>query len=222
MVRHEAHTTDAQGVVDVRDIILHVLGGLLQAQRSLPLAMHRLHHFGNIASAHIDTFQFALCIAEGVDGRVVVHFALQPEALRLVYLVRKLAEVDNRRRAGVLHLLQGHIAEEGVVLQQEALADDLVAVCYAKGLTRLLVDVLQHTVLVVIDHVEQRRVEHGVVTHEQLVDLLLLANLVGDVALDAQQAGGMSVLVAASHRHVDLVIQARLVVLGIALDGNHC
>jgi len=59
-----------------------------------------------------------------------------------------------------------------------------------------------------------------VVTHQQLVDLLLLAYLVGDVALNAQQTRHVTVLVATGHRDVHLIIMALLLRLRLSLDGD--
>ena len=110
---------------------------------------------------------------------------MQSETVQLVDFVLVVAEVHYRRRARVLQFIEVYVAEHGVVLQEESVTQHALAVADAKRPTGLFVDVAQHAVLVVENHVYQGGIEHRMIAHQQRVDIFLAPCLVGDVALDA-------------------------------------
>ena len=113
------------------------------------------NHFSDITTGHIYTLQFSVGIADGIDGRVVVHLLVsQSEFFRMVDGVVIMAEVHNARGTRIGHGLDIQIGKDGIVLQQE-LVNDKVAVFHAKDLTGTLVNVAQHTLVVVIHDVNK-------------------------------------------------------------------
>ena len=90
-------------------------------------------------------------------------------------------------------------------MDMHALFQQALAVCDHKGLTGLLVQIYQVTLSVVVDHVHQRGVEHGLVLQRQVMPLLVSDLALCDVALDTEQHAGNMVLVSFQHRDVDLV-----------------
>ena len=208
VVVRQLHTADAQGIVDVGDVLPDALRALLQFPDACLLTMEGVDHLRDVVACHVDAFQLALLVADRVDGRLVVHLALQLEFFQTVFGRFELTEVDDAARQRVLHLFQGYLAVEGVVLQQEAAVEHLFSALHVEGLAGALVDVGQCTVLVVVEHVEQRGVEDGVIAHQQLAGLLLAAILVGHVVLDAHQLGGEAVLVAADDGDGEFIVPA--------------
>ena len=106
VVVHQLHTADAQGVVDVGQILLDAVGALLQFLDALLQAMERVDHLGDVAPRHIDALQLALLVADGVDGRFVVHLARQSNLFIAVSLFRQLVEVDDAACVRVLYLVE--------------------------------------------------------------------------------------------------------------------
>ena len=196
VVVHHLHATHAQGIVDVGDILLDAVCSLLQLLQACLLAMERVHHLRDVVARHIDALQLALFVVDGVDGRLVIHPATQAKLIHAVYfLVPVIIEVHNAACVRVLHLVERHLIIEGIVLQQEAAVENLFAALRAEGLAGALVDVFQHALVVVVQHVEHRQVEDGVVAKQQLFDLLLSAVLIGHIVLDAHQRSGHAVVV---------------------------
>ena len=166
VVVHQLHTADAQGVVDVGDVLADALRSLLYLADDCLQTMEGVDHLRDVVTCHVDAFQLALLVVDRVDGRLVVHLALQLEFVQTVFGRLELTEVDDAARQRVLHLFQGYLAVEGVVLQQETAVEHLFAALHVEGLAGALVDVGQCTVLVVVEHVEQRGVEDGVIAHQ--------------------------------------------------------
>ena len=61
---------------------------------------------GDVAPRHIDALQLALLVADGVDGRFVVHLARQSYFFRTVALFRQLVEVDDAACVRILYLVE--------------------------------------------------------------------------------------------------------------------
>ena len=208
IIVHQLHTAHAQGVVDVGDILLDAFRALLQLSDAGLLAVVGVHHLRDVAARHIDTLQLTLLVADGVDGGFIIHLPLQAELLQPVFRQTKLAEVDDAARQRVCHLIQRYLTVEGVVLQEEAAVEHLLTALHVERLAGSLVNFGQHTVLVVVQHIEQRRVEDGVIASQQLVDLLLPLMLLCHVVLNSHQRGGQAVDAPAHHREGYLIISA--------------
>ena len=68
--------------------------------------MERVDHLGDVAPRHIDALQLALLVADGVDGRFVVHLARQSNLFIAVSLFRQLVEVDDAACVRILYLVE--------------------------------------------------------------------------------------------------------------------
>ena len=79
IIVHQLHTAHTQGVVDVGDILPDAVGTLLQLLQTVLQAMVRVHHLRDVVARHIDALQFALFVADGVDGGFIIHLTLQAE-----------------------------------------------------------------------------------------------------------------------------------------------
>ena len=98
------------------------------------------------------------------------------------------------------------MTEEEAVFQQESAIQHLFTAFHVEGFGGTFVQIGQHAVLVVIQHVEQRRIENRLIAHQQLVDFLLSLILLSHVMLYSHQQGGQSVVTPTHHRERYLII----------------
>ena len=208
VIIHQLHTTHTEGVVDVGDILADVVVSLLQLPDAVLLAMVGVHHLGDIMARHIDALELALFVADGVDSGFVIHLTLQTEIIQSVFRQIEIAKNDDTTRQRIGHLTEWYLTEEGVVLQEETAIEHLFASLDAKGSTGSFVDIGEHAVLIVVQHIEQRGIEDGVITHQQLIDLLLATILISNIVLNSHQRGGQAVGASAHHREGYLIMSA--------------
>ena len=65
------------------------------------------------------------------------------------------------------------------------LFDGIVTAFYIESLAGTFINIRQHTIGIIIDHVDQRRVEHRMIAHQQLTDILLPALVFRDIVQHA-------------------------------------
>ena len=106
--------------------------------------------------------------------------------------------------------------EDWAVFQPVSTVKHIRTVGYAEGLAGLVVDIAQHTAGIVVNHIHQRRTEYRLEAHQQLVDLLLLEILVGDIVLDAKHTAHTALHITAGNGHINLVAALQAVVLHTA------
>ena len=64
--------TDAQGVVDVVDIIVDVFVYLAQPFQAFLLTMYGINHLCDVASGNIEAVTFAIGINDGIDRGLII------------------------------------------------------------------------------------------------------------------------------------------------------
>ena len=215
IVVHQSDITHPQRIVDVRDIVLNIRIDLTQPVSALLLMMVRLDHLRHISPCHIESLQPPLGIANRIDGRLVIYLALQSERFSIVARVLKVLEVDDRGGTGVLGIFQLELAEEGIVLEEELPVEHKLAVGNMERAKGLVVDVAQHAVAVVEQHVDKRRIENRVIAQQQLVHFLLLQHVGCDIVLDTKQLPDPAFLVGAHYRELHLIEVLLFLVLRI-------
>ena len=117
VVVHHLHFAHAQGIVYVGNILLDALSSLLQHSHAVSLPVVRLHHFRDVTSCHIDTFQFSFLVADRVDGRLIVHLTLKSEVFWAYLFFLEAAGVDHAACVHIVNLLYWNLTEERIVLQ---------------------------------------------------------------------------------------------------------
>ena len=156
---------------------------------------------------HKHTFQLSFIVSDGVDCRLIIHLTFQVKLLKTVFRGLEFAEVNNAAGKQIAHLFDRNLTVEGVVFQKETTVEHLFTTLNVKGLAGTFVDIGKHTVVVVVQHVEQRRVEDGVITYQQLTDFLLSTKLLRDIMLDTHNRCGYALVVATDNRDGYLIVQ---------------
>ena len=77
VIGDDPHATGPEGVVDVLDISLDLLVGLLQQLHLFLLFVVRLHHLGDVTAGCHHTMEFAVFVANRTEDRFVVESAAE-------------------------------------------------------------------------------------------------------------------------------------------------
>ena len=116
-----------------------------------------------------------------------------------------LGEVYDSRRVKTVDSFQINIIEKRIVFIQVFLCQQVAAVRNVKRLAGFVVNLCQYAILIVIEHVNQRRVEYGVIAHQQLLRVGILLILGCHIVFNTQQLGDTSFVVFGSDREVYFV-----------------
>ena len=182
--------------------------------------MERLNHFGNITTSHKHAIQLSLRSTDRINGRLIIHLSFQSELIQMITRIFVVSEINNSRGTRTFQIRNLHITEHRIVLQQESVIQYKVTVFNTESLTSSLVNIFQHALVIIINHINQRGIEYGMITHQQLVDIFYSAVLLCHIVLNTDNAQHSSMLIMFTDRQGNLIVSAIVTILSIAEQGN--
>ena len=81
-------------------------------------------------------------------------------------------DVSDRREVCGLQALEVHLPIRGDIRHLHLIINQFLTVFHTKGLQGLVVDIGQNTILVIEDHIHERRFKHGMITQHQVLGVL--------------------------------------------------
>ena len=183
----ESYAADLQRVVDVVDIGLNVAGGLFQQRAVFLLPVVTFHHLRDVPPGGNEAQRPPLFVAHSVHSRLVVELTADGQFRNPLVVMLHLVDVGHRRQLRLIQMFQVELPIRWYIPYIHVSFHQFLPVFDAKGLAGFLVDVRQPTVCIIIDHVDQRRVERGVELYCQIAGFLFPSCVFRDVALDTEQ-----------------------------------